>query len=233
MKKDTYYFSHDYNAASDYKVLYLRQQLGMEGYGIFWYLIEQLAQSGGQLPVKIIPVLAMQMQVTETKVAAVINSFELFTISGESFESNRLNRHLIERNSFSEFGKKGALTRWKNRGAINPAINPPINPANAKERKEKEIKEKDNIRFDFKKSLIELNIDTKLVDEWIKVRKAKRAVNTETAFNRFVIEVNKSSATHNEAVKMCVEKSWAGFEADWYEKNKPQPKQQTTLYKKL
>jgi hypothetical protein len=89
------------------------------------------------------------------------------------------------------------------------------------------------VRFDFKKSLLELNIDTKLVDEWIKVRKAKRAVNTETAFNRFVIEVNKSSATHNEAVKMCVEKSWAGFEADWYEKNKPQPKQQTTLYKKL
>jgi hypothetical protein len=143
MKKDTYYFSHDYNAASDYKVLYLRQQLGMEGYGIFWYLIEQLAQSGGQLPVKIIPVLAMQMQVTETKVAAVINSFELFTISGESFESNRLNRHLSERNSFSEFGKKGALTRWKNRGAINPAINPPINPANAKERKEKEKKVKE------------------------------------------------------------------------------------------
>jgi len=136
MKKDTYYFSHDYNAASDYKILYLRQQLGMEGYGIFWYLIEQLAQAGGKLPIKIIPVLAMQMQVTEAKVAAVINSFELFSICNDEFESDRLNRHLTERNSFSEFGKKGALTRWKNRGAIRGAIN----PANAKESKGKERK---------------------------------------------------------------------------------------------
>jgi hypothetical protein len=103
----------------------------------------------------------------------------------------------------------------------------------SQEEQEEEQEKEQDIKFDFKKSLLELNIDTKLVDEWIKVRKAKRAVNTETAFNRFVIEVNKSSATHNEAVKMCVEKSWAGFEADWYEKNKPQPKQQTTLYKKL
>jgi hypothetical protein len=134
MKKDTYYFSHDYNAASDHKILYLRQQLGMEGYGIYWYLIEQLAQSGGKLPIKIIPVLAMQMQVTETKVAAVINSFELFFVCDTNFESNRLNRHLTERNSFSEFGKKGALTRWKIRGAIEGVNNPP----NAKERKGKE-----------------------------------------------------------------------------------------------
>ena len=99
-----------------------------------------------------------------------------------------------------------------------------------KEEEEEEERKEGNIKFDFKKSLLELNIDTKLVDEWIKVRKAKRAVNTETAFNRFVIEVNKSSATHNEAVKMCVEKSWAGFEADWYEKNKPQvPKKEKLI----
>ena len=136
MKKDTYYFSHDYNAASDYKILYLRQQLGMEGYGIFWYLIEQLAQSGGKLPIKIIPVLAMQMQVTEVKVLAVVNNFELFTITGELFESDRLNRHLTERKSLSDFGKIGAANRWKNRGAINGAIDPP----NAKERKGKENK---------------------------------------------------------------------------------------------
>ena len=75
MKKDSYYFSHDYNARNDFKCLFLRQQLGMEGYGIYWFLIESLAESGGLLPLKIVPVLAMQMQVTETKVTGVINSF--------------------------------------------------------------------------------------------------------------------------------------------------------------
>ena len=58
----SYYFQHDYNAASDSKILFLRQQLGMEGYGIYWFVLEQLAQAGGFLPLKIIPVLAMQSQ---------------------------------------------------------------------------------------------------------------------------------------------------------------------------
>ena len=40
MKKDTFYFSHDYNAHNDVKILFMRQQLGMEGYGIYWFLIE-------------------------------------------------------------------------------------------------------------------------------------------------------------------------------------------------
>ena len=52
MKKETFYFSHDYNARNDTKILYMRQELGMEGYGIYWYLIEALADSGGILPLK-------------------------------------------------------------------------------------------------------------------------------------------------------------------------------------
>jgi len=57
MAKDSFYFPHDYNARNDVKCLFLRQQLGMEGYGIFWFLVESLADAGGVLPLKIIPVL--------------------------------------------------------------------------------------------------------------------------------------------------------------------------------
>lgn len=137
MKKDTYYFSHDYNARNDFKCLFLRQQLGMEGYGIYWFLIESLAESGGVLPLKIVPVLAMQMQVQDVKVSAVINSFDLFQITDNQFFSIRLNEHLEKRNLLSEGGKKGAENRWGNRGPIGGAISIP----NAKERKLKEIKE--------------------------------------------------------------------------------------------
>jgi hypothetical protein len=56
-------------------------QLGMEGYGIYWYLIESLAESGGTLPLQLIPVLAMQMHTTEAKVNAVVNAFSLFEIT--------------------------------------------------------------------------------------------------------------------------------------------------------
>lgn len=144
MKKDTFYFSHDYNANSDTKILFLRQQLGMEGYGIYWYLIEALAQAGGYLPYKIAPVLAMQMQVTEAKVIAVIDKFDLFTQQEQSFFSERLNLHLSLRATLSEKGRVGASKRWEKQAIDSPPNSPPIGEGNAKERKGKESKEKES-----------------------------------------------------------------------------------------
>lgn len=42
MSKDAYYFTHDSNAKDDPKCALLIDQLGMEGYGIYWMLIEVL-----------------------------------------------------------------------------------------------------------------------------------------------------------------------------------------------
>ena len=136
MKSNTYYFSHDYNAANDTKILFLRHQLGMEGYGIYWYLIEQLANAGGKLPLELIPVLAMQMHCTDVKVNGVLMNFGLFTIESGEFWSERLAQHLELRLKLSESGKTGANNRWGNRVAIGEA--------NAKESKVKEIKENKN-----------------------------------------------------------------------------------------
>ena len=147
MKSNSYYFSHDYNAANDTKVLFLRHQLGMEGYGIYWFLIEQLANAGGKLPLELIPVLAMQMHCTDIKVNGVLMNFGLFTIDSGEFWSERLQNHLELRLKLSESGKTGANNRWGNRVAIGEG--------NAKESKVKEIKEKEikvkeiNIDFDF------------------------------------------------------------------------------------
>lgn len=139
MKKDTYYFSHDYNAKNDIKILLMRQELGMEGYGIYWFLIEALAESGGILPFNIIPVLAKQMDTTEVKVKGVITKYELFQLNDTQFFSERLLKHLELRNAMSEAGRIGAKNRWKNGGANGGAIR----GANAKERKVKEIKVKE------------------------------------------------------------------------------------------
>ena len=136
MKSSTYYFSHDYNAANDTKILFLRHQLGMEGYGIYWYLIEQLANAGGKLPLELIPVLAMQMHCTDVKVNGVLMNFDLFTIESGEFWSHRLQDHLDLRLKLSQSGRAGANNRWKNGGAIGGAIG----EGNAKERKGKEIK---------------------------------------------------------------------------------------------
>jgi len=104
----SFWFEHDYSASNDAKILFLRQQLGMEGYGIYWFIVEQLAQAGGKLPLKIVPVLAMQSQTQESKVSAVINGYGLFEISEDDFFSNRLNKHVETRKFYSETGKLGA-----------------------------------------------------------------------------------------------------------------------------
>ena len=140
MKNKSYYFSHDYNAANDTKVLFLRHQLGMEGYGIYWFLIEKLAEAGGKMPLELIPILSMQMQTTDIKVKGVIMQFDLFSINEGEFWSERLNDHLGLRAKLSQSGKNGAISRWKNGEANRGAIG----EGNAKKRKEKEIKENIN-----------------------------------------------------------------------------------------
>lgn len=47
MAKDAYYFSHDTNSRSDPKCSALIKDFGMEGYGIFWGIIEILAEQDG------------------------------------------------------------------------------------------------------------------------------------------------------------------------------------------
>ena len=42
MAKETYYFSHDSNAITDTKILNMRADYGLEGYGLFWVLIEMM-----------------------------------------------------------------------------------------------------------------------------------------------------------------------------------------------
>ena len=133
MKNKSYYFSHDYNASNDTKVLFLRHQLGMEGYGIYWFLIEKLAEAGGKMPLELIPILSMQMQSTDIKVKGVIMQFDLFSINEGEFWSERLNDHLGLRAKLSQSGKNGAISRWGNGEANGGAIG----EGNAKKRKEK------------------------------------------------------------------------------------------------
>ena len=52
------FFPHEANAASDPRCMLLIDQLKMEGYGIFWRLVEELrTQEGFKATLNLIPVL--------------------------------------------------------------------------------------------------------------------------------------------------------------------------------
>jgi len=120
MKKDAYYFSHDSNAKDDPDCLILIEELGLEGYGIFWVLVETLRdQRNYKAPLRMIPGLARRYNTTAEKMKAVILRYNLFIIEEEAFFYSKalinrmetLNRHRKKR---SVDGKKGNLIRHGN-----------------------------------------------------------------------------------------------------------------------
>ena len=74
---------------------------------------------------------------------------------------------------------------------------------------------KDINTFDFKKSCISLGIQEDIINDWLIVRKGKKASNTQTAFNLIKSELSKTTLPANECIKIAVQNSWSGFKADW------------------
>ena len=69
--------------------------------------------------------------------------------------------------------------------------------------------------FNFQKALLEYGFDKELVDEWMVIRKNKRAVNSEFAFNSLIAQVERAGAEKNEVLRIIAEKQWAGFNHAW------------------
>ena len=85
-KVDSCYFSHDANAKDDFKIMLLIEEMGLEGYGIFWVLIETLReQQGYKYPIRLLSVIARKYNTTLAKVEAVVARYQLFVIEDDCF----------------------------------------------------------------------------------------------------------------------------------------------------
>jgi hypothetical protein len=120
MNNKSYYFQHDFNAAQDEKILYLRSKYGMEAYGLYWYFIELLHQSpNSKLKCKLIDGISYQLNIDIDKLLQFYNTCidtELFVTDGEFYWSQRVleNKEIQDekRKSKSFAGKKGMEKRW-------------------------------------------------------------------------------------------------------------------------
>ena len=90
---------------------------------------------------------------------------------------------------------------------------------------QKAVQKKPTNSFDFRKSLIEYGFKSELVDDWLKVRKTKKATNTKTAFKVFISEIESRQCDINEMLKIAVTGSWSGFKHKWVDNLKIQQKQ--------
>ena len=157
MAKEAYYFSHDANSRNDPKILSMMLDYGIEGYGMFWIIVENLRE---QSEYKLMHnkstyrALAMQMHKTVEQIKQYVNDcileYELFESDQESFYSVSLLRRMNKKDEVRESRRKAANARWgkdKDANAMQMHNNSNADEMQtyAKEKKRKEIKKESKV----------------------------------------------------------------------------------------
>lgn len=161
MSKETYYFSHDYNAMQDPKMIELWGECGLQGVGFYWILIESLhAEPSGKISeLQLKTLLKMYYNHHEgehmfNKIQQVLNTTKLLIKDEDGMLfSSRVLSHKKERINISELrskaGKVSAERRNKNSNKCSTPVQQVFN--NIKERKGKERKVNNHTGEVFKK----------------------------------------------------------------------------------
>ena len=164
MAKDTFYFSHDYNARNDIKIKKLLSKHGYLGYGIFWAIIEDLYNNTNVLRLDY-DTISFDLRCEISIVKSIINDFDLFVIDGDIFGSTSVERRLEERNEKSEKARQSVLKRWSKKEIDTNVLQTNNDSNTIKESKGKENNIK-GLHF-FKNSIIfDKNIFKQTFPDW-------------------------------------------------------------------
>jgi len=144
MEKEAFYFPHFCNARHDRKIRRLRKELGVEGYGIYFMLLEILREQQDLMyPMEDMDLLAEEFGVSEAKVRVVICNYQLFEVDeAEKFFSPKMLVYLEPYFRMKEqrkiAGQKSAEKRLLNDRSTT------VQQSKGKEKKVNEIKEEES-----------------------------------------------------------------------------------------
>lgn len=230
MPKETYYFSHDYNARSDMKLSALTDDFGPAGYGVYWCIIEILhEEETHKLPALtyVYKSIAKQMSTSAEQVLNIvqgcINDYDLFKQEGGYFYSERVLNNIGKRDELKEkrraAGRKSAEKRLKKEASAEQVLN--TSSTSVEQNSTKEIKGKERKEKESKES-IKTNAPTyslppginlgklqgkrkEAFDNWIKylTETQKRRLSAQ----QINIIIETMTAYKDEDVKNCVNRS--------------------------
>lgn len=173
--------------------------------------------------------LSAKSECEKTAVLAVLSDF--FTSEPDGWRHKRCDFEIETYGDKSEKNaKNGKLGgRPKKNGQINPEITQSVLNGNPNESEvnpnlltnkptnqltNKPIKEKRVAAQSDYADLI-LSVDPKVFAEWLRVRKEKKATTTRTAIEGVIRQADIAGCTLEQAIRISVEESWAGFKASW------------------
>ena len=131
--KEGFYFPHFSNARNDEKIIKLRRVMGIEGYGMYFMLLEVLReQESFKLHIDALEDLAYDWHTSKEKLAAVVSNFDLFQVDSSFFFSQKFNQNMqpyLDGKEKKRIGgykgvliKKGVVTRKKADAMSNKEI---------------------------------------------------------------------------------------------------------------
>jgi hypothetical protein len=177
MKKDAYYFPHFSNARHDRKLKRVIKDLGIEGYGIYFMVLEVLRdQQDFKYPLDDLDLLADEFGTSESKLKVVVSNYDLFQIDiDNNFFSMRQKFYMQPYLEKTQRAKDAAQLRWnkvKDANALpNADANADANAMQGKESKVKEIKVKE---------IKVLSARDLIFEKWFKYKREKKQSYTTT-----------------------------------------------------
>lgn len=107
------YFSHDFGARNDEKIVAMLQKCGMAGYGVYWAIVEKLYENDGTLCANY-ALHAFDLRCEDKLVRQVVVDFGLFEVSedGRTFSSLSVSRRLEAMKTKSEKAAMAARSRY-------------------------------------------------------------------------------------------------------------------------
>lgn len=109
--KETYYFSHDYNARTDIKIKKLIHKHKMKGYGIYWAIVEDLYNNDNCLALDY-EIISSELRENSKIIQSVIEDFDLFVIENNFFGSHSVQKRLEDKDKKSKQAKEAVRKRW-------------------------------------------------------------------------------------------------------------------------
>ena len=106
------YINHKISNRSEYVFRKLIERKGAAAYGVYWYILEELYESGGKMLFEEIEPISKALCVRKDFVASVIKSFSLFQYDSESFWSDEVIEQIEKRQKIKDKRKEAANKRW-------------------------------------------------------------------------------------------------------------------------
>lgn len=219
------WFKHYADASDDEFIEGVEDRFGWEGYGRWWKLLETVAK-----------------QMDETGKCSVSYSWNKWQTKLKG-KRNKLKTYLEHLENEQKIKTKQTgnvleieipnLLKLRDNYSKNLQASKQVSsPKDCKQEVEVDVEE-DNSKKTKKKTSIGVGeilekyplAERDHVEDWLLVRKNKRAPLTKTAWNGVVREIEKSGLPGESILELMAEKGWQGFKAEWLgnlERNTPQ-----------